>query len=75
MPTYVIPFAGTPAPQQFIISPHFPQSWMGQRKTHVNYLWSCSTPFFGRNSRRPQHGIKSAPGPMTTDRDLPSVDG
>jgi hypothetical protein len=36
MPTNVIPFAGIPAPRQFInTSPHSPNAGMEQRKTHV----------------------------------------
>src|SRR5258707_1016961 len=39
MPTNIIPFAGIPAPQQFISAlPHFPNAGMGQRETHVNHL-------------------------------------
>jgi hypothetical protein len=47
MPTNIIPFAGIPAPWQFIsITPHFPNAGMGQGKTRVNHSWPGSTPCF-----------------------------
>jgi hypothetical protein len=72
MPTNIIPFAGIPAPQQFISAlPHFPNAGMGQRETHVNHLRQRSSLLSVEMVIGPSAGdghMGNTPGPTMADR-------